>query len=258
MCGKATECTNCNNLKISWFNPADGSVGSSPVRTNTPIITAEKKMMNFSFQFVQHHESADRATGDTCGPIRPAVQKGMWLLWKRSVARPVLQVLEGGVPAGTAETDPGRLGLGRKVRPSGAWIHSPSGLKRIKILPSCLSQHRHLSAQDEPVLWGATFPLLNKQVGKCVSDRSVLQRFCDSSGCKERRRQRMPAVMERRHSLTLSPQPHKRTWHTPRWDPSPSLRRRKPTRRRGKWRLWRSSSALHHALLPRKVRQINK
>ena len=64
-------------------------------------------MMNFSLQVVLHYESADGATRDTCGPIRPAVQKGMWLLRQRSMAGSVLQVLEGGVPAGTAETDPG-------------------------------------------------------------------------------------------------------------------------------------------------------
>lgn len=73
-------------------------------------------MMNFSFQIVRHYESTDRAAGDTRGPVRPAVQKGMRLLRQRGMAGPVLQVLEGGVPAGTAETDPGRLGLGRKVR----------------------------------------------------------------------------------------------------------------------------------------------
>lgn len=77
-------------------------------------------MMNFSSRVVQHYESADGATGDTRGPIRPAVQKRMRLLWQRSLAGPVLKVLEGGVPAGTAETDPGRLGAGRKVRPLAA------------------------------------------------------------------------------------------------------------------------------------------
>lgn len=45
------------------------------------------------------------------------MQKGMRLLRQRGVARPVLQVLEGGVPACAAETDPGRLGFGGKVRP---------------------------------------------------------------------------------------------------------------------------------------------
>lgn len=74
------------------------------------------RTMNISFQVIQHHESADGAAGHPCGPIRPAVQKGMWLLWKRSVAGPVLQVLEGGVPEGAAEADPGRLGLGREVK----------------------------------------------------------------------------------------------------------------------------------------------
>lgn len=87
---------------------------SAAVHTNTLI----NPMMNSSLQVVQHHESADGATGYTCGPVRPAVQEGMRLLWQRSLAGPVLQVLEGGVPAGTAETDPGRLGLGGKVRPS--------------------------------------------------------------------------------------------------------------------------------------------
>lgn len=91
--------------------------------------------MNFSFQVVRHHESADGATGDTCGPVRPAVQKGMRLLWQRGMAGPVLQVLEGGVPPCTPETDPGRLGLGRKVRPSAALLRTPSlaGLKKSQL-----------------------------------------------------------------------------------------------------------------------------
>lgn len=50
------------------------------------------------------HEPAAR---DTCGPVGPALQKGMRLLWEHGVARPVLQVLEGGIPASAAETDPG-------------------------------------------------------------------------------------------------------------------------------------------------------
>lgn len=72
--------------------------------------------MTRSFQVLQHHESADGEAGHTRGPIGPAVQKGMRLLRKCSVAGPVLQVLEGGVPAGAAEADPGRLGLGGEVR----------------------------------------------------------------------------------------------------------------------------------------------
>ncbi len=110
---------NCNNLKMSSTNCACCSVETSAAaHTNTLI----NSMINFSFQVVQHHESADGATGDTCGPVRPAVQKGLRLLWQRSMAGPVLQVLEGGVPAGAAETDPRWLGLGRKVRHS----HLPS------------------------------------------------------------------------------------------------------------------------------------
>lgn len=70
--------------------------------------SADKSVITFSFQLVEHYESADRATtGDTCGPVRPALQKGMWLLRQRSMAGSVLQVLEGGVPAGTPEADPG-------------------------------------------------------------------------------------------------------------------------------------------------------
>lgn len=100
-------------------------------------------MMNFSFQVVQHHESADGATGDTCWPVRPAVQKGMRLLRQRSVAGPVFQVLEGGVPAGAAETDPGRLGLGRKVRLSAASLPTPShpGLKKNPACPCHVFQY---------------------------------------------------------------------------------------------------------------------
>lgn len=63
-------------------------------------------------QVIQHHESADRAARHTRGPVRPAVQKRMRLLWKRTVAGLVLQVLEGGVPAGATEADPGGLGFG--------------------------------------------------------------------------------------------------------------------------------------------------
>ena len=101
-------------------------------------------MMNFSFQVVRHHESADGATWDTCGPVRPAVQKGMWLLWQRSMAGPVLQVLEGGVPAGAPKTDPGRLGLGRKVRPSAASLWA--SLKHL----SKTSKYRHPSSYKLP------------------------------------------------------------------------------------------------------------
>lgn len=91
-----------------------------------------RPVTNLSFQLVERYESADRATaGDTCGPVRPAVQKGMRLLRQRSMAGSVLQVLEGGVPAGTTEADPGRLGLGRKVRPL------ISGL--VLVLVSCTS-----------------------------------------------------------------------------------------------------------------------
>ncbi|XP_035998726.1 rab5 GDP/GTP exchange factor isoform X1 [Fundulus heteroclitus] len=65
----------------------------------------------------------------------------MRLLWERSVAGPVLQVLEGGVPAGAAEADPGRLGLGRKVRPAaaaafGASLKPPRGEKKPLSMPS--------------------------------------------------------------------------------------------------------------------------
>lgn len=101
----------CNN---NCADCADNSVGISLY--SSTYKSTNQSVMNFSFQFVKHYESADRATaGDTCGPIRPAVQKGMRLLWQLSMAGSVLQVLEGGVPAGTAEADPGRLGLGRKV-----------------------------------------------------------------------------------------------------------------------------------------------
>lgn len=93
------------NSVIMWqcHRPSASGSARSDLHTN-PLIN---QMMNFSFQVVRHYESADRATGDTCGPIRPAVQKGMRLLRQRSMARSVFQVLEGGVPAGTAETDPG-------------------------------------------------------------------------------------------------------------------------------------------------------
>lgn len=89
-------CADCadNSVEVSLYNGAYKSTNQS--------------VMNFSFQLVNHYESADRTTaGDTCGPVRPAVQKGMWLLRQRSMAGSVLQVLEGGVPAGTAEADPG-------------------------------------------------------------------------------------------------------------------------------------------------------
>lgn len=77
----------------------------------------QRRADNFNDElFLQVDQRHESATGDTCGPVRPALQKRMWLLWQRSMAGPVLQVLEGGVPACTTETDPGRLGLGRKVR----------------------------------------------------------------------------------------------------------------------------------------------
>lgn len=58
----------------------------------------------------QLDESAEGAPRDPRGPVRAALQQGLWLLWQRSLAGPVLQVLAGGVPAGPAEADPGGLG----------------------------------------------------------------------------------------------------------------------------------------------------
>ncbi len=119
-------------------------------------------MLNLSFQVVRHHESADGATGDTRGPVGPAVQKGMRLLRQRGVAGPVLQVLEGGVPAGTAETDPGRLGLGRKVRPSAASLPTPSlaGLKKPQLayfaVFCCILQYFAVQC----VIWTRAMPSL--------------------------------------------------------------------------------------------------
>lgn len=69
-----------------------------------------------AFSSPGHHESADGAAGHPRRPVGPAVQKRMRLLWQRCMAGPVLQVLAGRVPAGPAEADPGRLGLGGKVR----------------------------------------------------------------------------------------------------------------------------------------------
>lgn len=102
---------NCNNMRLCHRYAVQAA------QTN-PLIYF---IMNFSLQVVQHHESADGATRDTCRPVRPAVQERMWLLWQRSVAGAVLQVLEGRVPAGTTKTDPGRLGFGRKVRRAASW-----------------------------------------------------------------------------------------------------------------------------------------
>lgn len=72
--------------------------------------------------------------------------------------------------------------------------------------------------------------------------------LCLVPGCNERRRQRMPAVT----ACRLSPQ-RPRSPDMPRWVPSPSLRRRKPMKRLGKWPPSRSSSALRHELLLKKV-----
>lgn len=97
---------NCHNLRLCHKYTVQAA------QTN-PLIHF---IINFSLEVVQHHESADGATRDTCRPVRPAVQERMWLLWQRSMAGAVLQVLEGRIPAGTTKTDPGRLGFGRKVR----------------------------------------------------------------------------------------------------------------------------------------------
>ena len=48
----------------------------------------------------------------------------MWLLWQRSLAGPVLQVLAGGVPESQGETDPGGLGLRREVSSVGLFAVS--------------------------------------------------------------------------------------------------------------------------------------
>lgn len=85
------------------------------------------------------------------------MQKGVRLLWQRGMAGPVLQVLEGGVPAGTAETDPGRLGLGREVRPSAASLPTPSlaGLKNPNWPCSTL---QYFAVQC--IIWTRTMPSL--------------------------------------------------------------------------------------------------
>lgn len=160
---------------------------------------------------LSHHESATR---DTCGPVRPALQKGMRLLREHSVARPVLQVLEGGVPACATEADPGWLGFGRKVGP-------------FRIGADALTSDCPLSED------------LNDWM--CLSSMP---------GCSERRKQPTPLVMAPRPRPRSRPklQHRKHSQRSHLWDPSPNLRRKKPTRRHAKSPRWRSSSAaLHHA-----------
>lgn len=73
-------------------------------------------------------------------------------------------------------------------------------------------------------------------------------------GCSGKRKQRMPAVMAHRRRRTPSLQRrHIYSPATPPWGPSPSLRRRRPMRRCGKWPRSRNSSARHHAPHRKKV-----
>lgn len=61
------------------------------------------------------NEPPVRTSWDPCGPVRAAVYEGMWFLWQRGLAGPLLQVLAGGVPTNQTQTDPGGPCTGREV-----------------------------------------------------------------------------------------------------------------------------------------------